>query len=1256
MKKLLIALAFASTVVWAQPQKNISVIACAGTPGSTIAAYRQQCQTAAGAVYACNNASGCAVPADWVSVTGSGSFTYPGAGVPKSTGGAWDTSYAVGTGANNLVQLNGSSQLPAVSAALLTNFPTLNQNTSGTAAGLSATLVPGSGGTGVANTATLTLGSSNQNWATLGTGIVKNTTTTGALSNAAAADLNAAFGSQTQNYVYASPNGSSGTPSFRAIVAADIPTLNQSTSGTAAGLSATLAVASGGTGTASTLMGLVRGSASAMTAAELSGDATTSGSNAVTVVKVNGTTVPTNSAADQTVVTTASATGSWASITNCGDATHALGYSTATHTFGCQAITASATAGGSTTQLQYNNATALGGVSGWTTNGTTTLTSSATGVLDMHAGNSVNNILLPGAFSTGLLRVTTSTGAVASAELSGDVSTSGSNAVTVTRLNGTSLSSLGTGILKNTTGTGVPSIAIAADFPTLNQDTSGTAAKATNLAAGTVGQVPYQTSANNTTFLAANTAATDQVVVSHGTGAAGQAPTLSNSPALSAANMTSFPTLNQDTTGTATKATNLAGGTVGQIPYQNLANTTLFLSANTAATDQVLVSHGTGAAGQAPTLSNAPALSAANMTSFPTLNQNTSGTAAGLSSTLAAAIGGTGVANTATLTLGSSNQNWATLGTGLVKNTTTTGALSNPTYSDVVSLWTTCGSNFLKGDGTCASAGGTGTVTSSSSPVIHQVPVFTTATDIKGITVPSADSLLYGTTATDPAFKALPTTGTNGCSGSNDILQWNNSTHAFACGTVVPGTGTVTVVSSGSLTSTAIVTGGGTTTLQTPSATATVDASGNVVAHSFSTSGGSTAGYFSMPQGTANTPGSNSVGFQAPASVPSSFLFTMPSAPAAGLLHATNATPSVLSTSAVVDADLSGAVGVAHGGTALTTLTAHALYAGNTTSAPTAIGPDASTTKALFSAGPSADPAFRAIASTDLPTVAIAQGGVNATSAAAGTIPNATSTTAASWTATPTLGAAGTTAGSLTIANSAAGEGSIIMTGHTSGTVTVKPQATAGTPSLAWPTASGTLTASASAPIGVDGATGAISCSTCVVASSPGVGLAHFAGSTQTVTSSLVAIADISATGTPSSTTALFGDGTWKAASGSTSNQNLRTIGAVLSPANLTACVYVPYSGTINAFHAVASDGATASTALVKIQSQAAFATFVSTGVAGTSDISNGGEQLTSVLGLVDTTLTSWSTMLAAGTTVCLVASGFTLGTAINANITVAAN
>lgn len=57
---------------------------------------------------------------------------------------------------------------------------------------------------------------------------------------------------------------------------------------TATHLSAALPVNQGGTGTTSTLTGIVRGSASAMTAAELSGDATTSGSNATSVVAATG--------------------------------------------------------------------------------------------------------------------------------------------------------------------------------------------------------------------------------------------------------------------------------------------------------------------------------------------------------------------------------------------------------------------------------------------------------------------------------------------------------------------------------------------------------------------------------------------------------------------------------------------------------------------------------------------------------------------------------------------------------------------------------------------------------------------------------------------------------------------------------------------------------------------------------------------------------------------------------------------------------
>jgi hypothetical protein len=56
------------------------------------------------------------------------------------------------------------------------------------------------------------------------------------------------YASKTANYVLAAPDGSAGVPTFRAIVAADIPTLNQNTTGTAANVTGTVAIANGGTG------------------------------------------------------------------------------------------------------------------------------------------------------------------------------------------------------------------------------------------------------------------------------------------------------------------------------------------------------------------------------------------------------------------------------------------------------------------------------------------------------------------------------------------------------------------------------------------------------------------------------------------------------------------------------------------------------------------------------------------------------------------------------------------------------------------------------------------------------------------------------------------------------------------------------------------------------------------------------------------------------------------------------------------------
>ena len=94
--------------------------------------------------------------------------------------------------------------------------------------------------------------------------------------------------------------------------------------------------------------------------------------------------------------------------------------------------------------------------------------------------------------------------------ISGDVTATGSTGAltaTVTKINGTALAGLGTGILKNTTGTGVPSIAVAADFPTLNQNTTGTAANVTGIVAVANGGTGATTASDARTNLGLGSAA-----------------------------------------------------------------------------------------------------------------------------------------------------------------------------------------------------------------------------------------------------------------------------------------------------------------------------------------------------------------------------------------------------------------------------------------------------------------------------------------------------------------------------------------------------------------------------------------------------------------------------------------------------------------------------------------------------------------------------------------------------------------------------
>ena len=88
-----------------------------------------------------------------------------------------------------------------------------------------------------------------------GTGTVSGLTLTGTVTTSGSLTLGGTlavtpsdFASQSANTFLAAPNGSAGVPTFRAIVAADVPTLNQNTTGTAANVTGVVAFANGGTG------------------------------------------------------------------------------------------------------------------------------------------------------------------------------------------------------------------------------------------------------------------------------------------------------------------------------------------------------------------------------------------------------------------------------------------------------------------------------------------------------------------------------------------------------------------------------------------------------------------------------------------------------------------------------------------------------------------------------------------------------------------------------------------------------------------------------------------------------------------------------------------------------------------------------------------------------------------------------------------------------------------------------------------------
>lgn len=164
---------------------------------------------------------------------------------------------------------------------------------------------------------------------------------------------------------------------------------------------------------------------------------------------------------------------------------------------------------------------------------------------------------MPTGGSPSFSSVTTGTNAAAlHVGTGGTLDATGTGTISATALNGTALSGLATGIVKNTTATGVPSIAVAGDFPTLNQNTSGTAA---NL--------------SGTPALPNGTTATTQAALDNTTKIATDAFVLANA-------LTNPMTTIGDMIGggTAGAATRIVGGLTGQVPTASNGATPAFAS------------------------------------------------------------------------------------------------------------------------------------------------------------------------------------------------------------------------------------------------------------------------------------------------------------------------------------------------------------------------------------------------------------------------------------------------------------------------------------------------------------------------------------------------------------------------------------------------------------------------------------------------------------------------------------------------------
>ena len=468
---------------------------------------------------------------------------------------------------------------PTGSAALLTSFPALNQNTTGTASNITGIAAIANGGTGAANNtdARTNLG------LTIGTDVL-------------------------------APNGSAASLT-------SFPTLNQNTTGTSSNVTGVVAVANGGTNAttaadARTNLGLVIGTnvlAPTGSAASLTSFPTLNQNTTGTSSNVTGVVAVANGGTNATTAADAR--------TNLG---LVIGTNVLAPTGSAAALTDFPTLNQNTTGLA-DNVTGIVDIANGGTNADN-ITDARTN-LGLVIGT---DVLAPNGSASALTSFPTlnqnTTGTASNVTGTVAVINGGTGAINAADARTNLGLVIGTNVLAPT-----GSAASLTSFPTLNQNTTGTAANVTE----TVAVINGGTGAINTTDARTNLGLGTDATGSNLSSLTNTTTARSNiglvigtdvlAPTGSAASLTNFPTLNQNTTGTSSNVTGtvaLLNGGTGAIDASG-ARTNLGLIIGT----NVL----------------APTGSAASLTSFPTLNQNTTGTASNVTGTVAVANGGTGI-------------------------------------------------------------------------------------------------------------------------------------------------------------------------------------------------------------------------------------------------------------------------------------------------------------------------------------------------------------------------------------------------------------------------------------------------------------------------------------------------------------------------------------------------------------------------------------------------------------------------------------